>query len=292
MKLRKSKSDYFSTKRKIQKLKELTDNKAQPSKFIPLIRSIFNNVTVGAQTIRNKHLFRSRWNINNSLFTNVKDLKYKPSNEVDKKGRLNDVNESILYAAACELGTILESRPEIDKIFTICKIECLNPNLYYFPIGDPDKQIHFNSLSPKEKIVITYCNNEITKQIRNPEDYNSTIALGRFFLKTGLYDGKTNQGSCLIYPSVAGSQISNQKTYNVAILPKIFESNFQVVEAIVYCLSNEGTHYQLNPLNKTVSISKFGDFNWKFNVEIMKNRISKGLLLDDKICESIKGIKI
>ena len=267
-------------------LRELTSSRDSPSKHLPLIKSIVHGVRTTAITVKNDTLYRSRWNKGAELFIHTNDLRYPDSRIVKKKGRLNDVGESVLYAAACELGTIIESRPDMNKLFTISSIKPLNPELLYFPLGITDKGYYNRKYTTAEEMVVEYINSEITKVVETLEDYNSTIALATHFLRTNIL-GVNNTG-CIAYPSVESSKISNKTTYNFAILPGVFDKNFMFSGAKVYCLTNEQAHYQLNPLNEVTNINNAGELMWKYTHAEMLNRISQGLTLDGTYCENIK----
>ena len=267
-------------------LRKLAASNAPPSRHLPLIKSVLHGVRISAITIKNDVLYRSRWNKGTDLYMHTNELRYPDSSAVDKEGRLNDIGESILYAAACELGTIIESRPDINKLFTISSIKPLNPEIYYYPLGITDKDYYNHEISAAEKIVIEYLNTEITKSIDTVEDYFSTIALSKFFLKTKIKD--LNSTGCIAYPSAEGSKISNKTTYNFAIAPEVFDKHFVITGATVYCLTNEEAHYQLNSLNEVTEIDKTGNLSWLYSHDKMINRISQGLTLDGTYCENIK----
>ena len=115
-------------------LKTLAASNASPGKHIPLLKSVLNGVRITAITINNDILYRSRWNKETALYRHTDELRYPDKKVITNKGRLNDIGESILYAAACELGTIIESRPVLNKLFTISLIKPLNSDLLYFPL--------------------------------------------------------------------------------------------------------------------------------------------------------------
>ncbi len=203
------------------------------------------------------------------LFSHVEDLIYPPKSLVKQKGRFNDVGESVFYAALCELGTIIESKPELNRLFTIIKIKRkTDSKIIFFPLGildGPYKNFQDNKTA---QIIIEYLNDEITKQPISPEDYNATITMAYHFFKTEINwnDGTKTPG--LIYPSVRGKTISNKTTYNIAMLPCVFDDHYQVVEATVYCLTYETTHYELRELNKG-HIETNGQISWQYDYETM-----------------------
>lgn len=286
MSRRNKKPTYWELKRKISLLERLILECSEPDKILPLLKFCFNGIDIKCQTIKNEYLYRSRWNEKGRIFQNISEVSYKPAYLVNRKGRLNYIGESIIYVAACELGTIIESRPDINKLFTIIKIKCLNPQLLYFPIGMPEERQYYTHLKGVKRQFIELCNREITKLINHEDEYNSTIAIGRQFLNTKLVGYGRDEYMCVAYPSVESSKISNKTTFNIAIKPDVFDKNFQITEATVYCLTNEVNHYQLNDLNKTERIEN-GCLVWKYSFEEMNERISRGMLYDGNICENI-----
>lgn len=282
------KLNYWEVERKIAMLRSLAESKASPSKHLPLIKSIFNGVRTPAITVKNEIIYRSRWNKGTELYFHTNDLRYPDIKDVKKKGRLNDAGENVLYAAACELGTIIESRPDMNKLFTIASIKPLHPGILYFPLGITDKGYYDRNITAAEKLVIDYVNHEITKIVATSEDYNSTIALARFFLRTKI-SGLNNTG-CIAYPSVESSKISSQTTYNFAIPPEVFDKFFVFTGATAYCLTNEEEHYQLNSLNEVSSFDQTGRLAWRYSKKEMLRRISQGLTLDGTYCENIKRL--
>ena len=93
-------------KRKILKLQELSSINANPEEYIPLLKLMFNGVPKKAVPLKNEFIYRFRWNSDAKLFNSIYDLRYPPKDNVTVKGRLNDIGESILYAALSELGAV------------------------------------------------------------------------------------------------------------------------------------------------------------------------------------------
>jgi hypothetical protein len=108
--------------------------------------------------------------------------------------------------------------------------------MLYFPLGITDKDYYNCNNTAAEGMVREYVNSEITKTVDTLEDYNSTIALSKFFLRTKI-SGLDNTG-CIAYPSVESSKISNKTTYNFAILPEVYDKHFMFTRAIAKSLNN------------------------------------------------------
>jgi hypothetical protein len=116
---------YFALKRGIAKLREHSTTNASPEFLLSLIRPLLTNVGLYGFELGNEKLYRARWNNKPRLFDHVDELKYPPPSSVTEKGRLNNVGESVLYAAVSELATIVELRPELNRIFTISPIDLI-----------------------------------------------------------------------------------------------------------------------------------------------------------------------
>jgi len=295
--LRLKKQRLSEISRKLDVLKEHSAKNASSDIQLQLIKIILNQVPLSGIEIKNEEFFRSRWNNKKRLFSNLSELRYPCSKKVTKKGRFNDVGESILYMATSELGTILESRAILEgkinyELFTICKIERTATKLVYLPLGMPGYHIGDKEDVLKKKIN-QYLYDEVTKIVddKNRENYNSTISLSKHFLrqKINKYSGNNTLG--LIFPSVESKKKSDKTTYNIALLPETFDNCFKIVEASVYCLTNEHSHIQLNELNRTRKIDNDDSINWAHTFKEMKKRISKGIRFDETICNNMRGIE-
>ena len=286
------KLNYFEVKRKIKRLEEFANSNESIELQLKSIKSLAEGFSIQANTkIQNDYMYRSRWNEDGYLFSHVDELKYKPAHLVKNKGRLNNIGESILYAAACKLGTILESKPITQKLFTICKIQCLDKELIYFPIGHKGGVKTSLGEKASDKLIYEYCTQQMQKVVNQPERYNATIAIGRFFLGTKLTGRRTGgEHCCLIYPSVESSKTVDIKTFNVGIPPDVFDKCFKIVEAKVYALTDESGSYMLNDLNCTTEIDRKGNMSWQYSLDEMAIRAFHGLRLDGTKNENIKNM--
>ncbi|PFH08798.1 hypothetical protein BCF11_1173 [Collimonas sp. PA-H2] len=111
------------------------------------------------------------------------------------------------------------------------------------------------------------------------DDYNSTIAIGNMLLGQLIANYPIAPRTGVVYPSVRSRLASNTTTYNVAIEPPTFDQNYLITESIVYILTFENTHYQINPVNKG-TVEENGEILWRFSYDEMKNRVEKGLWED------------
>jgi hypothetical protein len=288
---RERKLNYFEMKRKISKLQELSARNAEPEEYLHLLELLVNKVFLKATTIKNEFIYRSRMNFTGILFNNLADLKYPPKDEVKIKGRLNDIGESILYAALGELGTLIEARPQFNKLFTISTIRHRNREGFFIPIGITGSDIIVTPRSKTEELLINYFNSGITKNVSNPIEYNSTIAIAHLFLRKPVLNCMQGRLSGIIYPSVESKKMSNKTTYNVAIYPDIFDSCFIIENVSAYCLTFEQTHYQLNEVNRVILINNDGTLKWLYDFNEMKERISKGFLAERGTCINLIGVE-
>ncbi|MEQ9220100.1 MAG: hypothetical protein RLO17_18745 [Cyclobacteriaceae bacterium] len=285
-----NKFSYNEIVSRIKKLKELSQQNAEPSEFYQYFEPLMSQLPLGASSIKSEFLFRSRWNKKGELFESVEDLIYPKPNLVLRKGRLNNIGESILYASPSELGTIVESRPDLNKLFTISKIKILNKNLIYLATGNLNNSGKIYA-SRNNELVTDFIHSELTKNVENPEDYNSTIAMANFFFNKKVSNFSNVKYLNIIYPSVEASKISNQKMQNVAIKSEVFDNNYEIIQATVYCLINNETHYTLTDLNITENINKNGDLEWRYNFDQMIERISMGLSLNGIPVSNLIGIE-
>lgn len=180
----KSKSNYFEIKKNINQLKKLVKTNSYPEYHDTLLNKIFPGNRYEAITLENEKIYRARWNEKGSLFNRLQEVIYPPKNSA-KKSRFNSNGQSLFYAALCELGTIIELRPDINKFFTISRFKLNFDDLpFFFKIGFPNNQ----NVKNTQKIVIDFLNSEITRRVSSEEkeDYNITILIGNQFLNKRL----------------------------------------------------------------------------------------------------------
>lgn len=274
---------------------------APAENHIPLLELAIKSYHFQTTTIDNDVLYRSRINSKGYLFEHVGQLKYPDSTLVKHKGRLNDVGQSILYASTSIAGTIIESRPSLSYVVTISKIKRKNDCFVYFlPLGFRNHDYGNPPSNKCHSLVSDYLNKELVKQITSEDEYNSSIAIYNFFMAKSLKYGPTkldvrnisiapNLG--LLYPSVQSELISNMTTYNIAMMPSIYENYYKIFEADVYCLilDTDNDIVQLH-LNNGVA-SDDGRINWKFTFSEMVKRASEGVDYFGHHEECLKEIK-
>lgn len=284
-------SDYFDAKRKIEKLKALSDQGAKPDEFVPLLEALFFDKMEIKGFDCDQTIYRARMNEHGRLFADSSELKHPSSSR--RKGRMNEVGESFFYGGICELGNIYELVPNIGSLFTVSRAvkHRAEEHLMFYIAGliDDDQR------SPKprnstEKIIYDYLHGELTKVTANDEEYNSTIAISKVLLNKGLVAPPDYVLCGLAYPSVQLAKgVANVRTFNIGMNGDIFDQKFRIKEAFVYCLTHEleaGT-YQLNPVNHG-KITEDDRIVWECSFVDMQQRMWSGLTLDGVSVENLK----
>lgn len=278
---------YLENANQIKRLRSLAEKFAPPSDFTPLLNRIMHSVKLHAITSGNELIYRGRFNERGRLFQTLSEVSYPKPEFVKKKGRLNDIGQSVLYAAESELGVIIELAAHINSVFTLSKIkQQQDSKLLFFPVGIAQFERSHEKAVKADSIVVDYLRSEITKQVAHGDEYNATIAIGDMLLRKTVSNSPNHKYTGAIYPSVKSRIASNTTTYNFAMEPHVFDENYRITESIVYILTNEGTNYQINPINKG-DVRATGEINWKFSFDEMKKRVSDGLWFDDYVNPSI-----
>lgn len=288
---RKSSMDYFKTREQIEALRRLSLEKREPQLQAELMKRILNGTVRSAITLENQYVYRARWN-EGQLFSSIEELIY-PPRECAKKGRFNYDNQSIFYAALCELGTIIELRPELNKLFTITQFKLTSKTSpLFFPVGIKADDGITDKFSPSirmnkaQKVVVDFLNEEVTKRNVSGDDYDLSILIGQHFLDRPVPMGKGEfKNAGIAYSSVESKFLSNTTTRNLAMTPALFHEYYSFHKAYVYMLTREFDHYQLNPVNEAVEEGSV--LTWAFNNNEMKKRISLGLLSHGGVCKNI-----
>ncbi|CAB3778597.1 RES domain-containing protein [Paraburkholderia caffeinilytica] len=270
---------YLQNKRLIGALERLSNQRAEPSKFMPLISDLFNGTSLHAMHVENGVIYRGRHNEGGRLFSTVEELSYPRPEYVRAKGRLNDVRQSVLYAALCELGTIIEMAVSLHATFTISKIQRRSDSsMFFFPLGLKSPP-EFTAQCKADALVRDFLKGQITRQRVEFDDYNCTIALGDMLLRKPIANYSASPYSGVAYPSVRSAISSNTTTYNLAMTPEVFDKNYMIVECSVYVLTHDVDHYQLNEVNRGKVLSD-GKIDWLFGHAEMTNRTARGLWAD------------
>lgn len=103
---------------------------------------------------------RRHWRLRpGELFKSLRDLSYPPAGCAPKR-RMNARGDSVL---------------------TIAKIKCVIPKSLFVLLGVTDRAFSKKQEDPSHALVAEFCRHEITKAIAERDEYNSTIALAKFF---------------------------------------------------------------------------------------------------------------
>ena len=89
-----------------------------------------------------------------------------------------------------------------DSVLTIAKIKCVIPKSLFVLLGVTDRAFSKKQEDPSHALVAEFCRHEITKAIAERDEYNSTIALAKFFLTTNIKSYADGYFSGIAYPSV------------------------------------------------------------------------------------------
>jgi hypothetical protein len=213
---------------------------------------------------------------NNETITQLKLLKNPPLDvmkKLDRYGRANLKDQSVLYASYIFPTLIKETKPEIGDLVTISKWKLKNDNtpLIVYPVIDyqncNDSQLRSEFeyallQQPKEwqeMIFKHYCliSRHFGKYVEKGKEINyifSAHFADKIFHK--IYDGKIE---AIIYPSVQDSGISN----NIAIKPDIFNEKYEIDEISEEVVFSKGRQSQfLKSIKSTRKVDSGGKIIW------------------------------
>lgn len=280
--------NHFDIKRKIEILQRLSIQRAAPSEFVLLLRDLLPHALLTCVPLADENIYRARFNEPGRLFSDVSELKH-PKAPL-RKNRLNDVGEPFFYGAACELGTIYEMVPPVGSLFTMSRITKQCAKTPFFCIaGLVDDPRFPEPKGATEKAVFNYLHSELTKIATTPDDYNSTIALSRFYLDKELSAPNDCFLGGLIYPSVQMARgVANVRTFNYGIRGHVFDENFRIRDACVYCFTfEEDDRYHIHEVN-FANISEDGRLNWRYDFSEMQRRMRSGIASNGEITEALR----
>lgn len=216
-------------------------------------------------------------NNNNETITKLDDLK-NPPDEIVKKlnryGRANLKNQSVLYASFFLPTLIKETNPDVGDLVTISRWRLKNEDtpLFVSPIIDYAKCKDYQLLTEFEKAILQvpkewrvmffkhYCltAKHFGKYVERGKDINyifSAHLADKIFHE--IYGGKVE---AIIYPSVQDSGT----TSNIAIKPDVFNEKYEIeeiTESVVY--SNNGYSLFLNIIKSTQKVDSNGKIIWE-----------------------------
>lgn len=255
---------------RIGRLRRLAQAAAPPELYSQLLKEVFHLVPMTGIGLENRAIYRSRWNLEDRLFTDVSELLYPPANQ--KTNRFNGVGEGMLYAAESELGCIVELRAELGRLFTIATIERTG-DLLVVPLGLTDK-FPEPARTPAQRRVADYWHRESIKLVTESHQYNPTIALSRFFLGSPVAAHSAGRFSGIVYPSAEGARVCSHRTYNIAITPSATDRALRVSGAVVYSMTAEPDVYRLNDVN-SCTVGPDGKLLWQLTFDEMQSRLKQ-----------------
>jgi hypothetical protein len=273
----------------INKVNELKKSRGDYKRYIPLIERLFSDVKFKGIDIANKEVYRYRKCNRDDLFYSISDLLYPKPEFVCRKGRLNDIHESILYCSTSELGALVEFDNVINDCFVISKFKRkTNHELICIPVGISNIGFENLKLSKMDEEIMAFCEEELTRSINNESDYDITRAIGDFFFNKTIEGELKYNNMCMAYSSVKGRDVSNTTTYNIAMLPSVFDDNFEFEYVSLYTLSLNQDTIHLHELNRG-ELEVNGEIRWMFDIESMLTRVSSGLVTSNEIFDYIIG---
>lgn len=302
--------NYFSKKRQIENFRQMVFRGCEPDELAPLLNVIMLGGGLVGHTMPGEYIYRCRVYIKGALFSHVDELKYPPSHGVKMKGRLNDVGQSVFYGSNSELGTLIEARPDLERLFVISKIVRKRPSEQPFFIGLGMKTPNYIQgatgadhppLNRTDKQLTEFLHKEVTRPASDANCYNASIAIANHFFKVSLlqyadsgrslvsFAGSNYPG--LIYPSVHGQKICNVTTYNLAMLPRTFDENYKIIQTDIYTLTHEpvGNLLVLASINTGI-VDTSGMIEWQYTHGEMKGRTETGIFGLDIYVERLKGV--
>ena len=216
-------------------------------------------------------------NNNNETITDLKLLKNPPLDvleKLNKYGRANLKDQSVLYATFLLPTLIKETRPEVGDLVTISKWKLKNEHtpLIVSPIIDYPKCKDYQLRNEFEKALLQqpkewqkirfrhYCliAKHFGKYIEKGKDINyifSAHFADKIFHE--IYDGRIE---AIIYPSVQDSGT----TSNIAIKPDVFNDKYEIdeiSESVVY--SNDSHSLFLKSIKSTQKVDSTGEIIWE-----------------------------
>lgn len=296
---------YLHTKQAIEKFQknvragECLDD--LPMLFGQIIKGVRRTaITLGQGVL----LYRCRPHEKGNLFKHVSDLKYAPAERVLKRGRFNEAGESILYCSNTELGTLVEMNPNYETIFTIAIIQpregASPPWIARFRRADDEDIVLEGGTrhrDAREKLVDSFLMDELSRP-GTEYAYAGTIPIGKHMFRKGIMTldvhGKKipylgHQHQAITYPSVRASLYTNVRTYNVAMLPETFDHCFDITGANIYSLTYDKNEDNIRLTSHNYATAdKDGLFQWKYSLDEMVDRTSRGVHEHSNSDESLK----
>lgn len=220
----------------------------------------------------------------NARITDYSQLKYPPL-KIESKLNYNRASlkgQSVFYAGAGNLPSILETRPELGDLYTVSKWkQKKGTEINHFPIFyheaiyerpefEKDWEHHNNllkSLSPEVREVVSeflsFMTEVFIKEV-NRDDKSGYIFSSLF---SNYYLTKVlPQVHCIYYPSVASEYVAS----NIACLPKTLDNFFECTEVKeCLCTHHNGSKQWLSRRIaevKNVNPKAIGEYEWELHI--------------------------
>lgn len=191
-------------------------------KLLETITSLYSSTTV----LKNEILYRVRPIIEGEKFEKFSDIWYPPKEFVSRRGRINNVGESVLYCSFDKVSPIFECSLKPGDWYAIiqykikdgCSVQVTNVLNNEIP-----STISKNALL-NHKIVNQFIYNEFTKPVGIGTEflYRSSQSICQNLMDVPNCDG-------YLYPSIA----SYHKGHNVALKAKSVDDNIEFVCVLI-----------------------------------------------------------
>lgn len=202
------------------------------------------------------------------------------------------MGEIILYGSTSEYGAITELVAyglKLNSLFTVASIRSKNTQknkVIFKPLGT-DRFDETQKMNSYDKKFHSFCNSQFSQKISmsEQEKYNFTIAVSRYFLETNPKEIQNGQKAPsdfrfgVIYPSTHLGTISNKITYNIAMLPQVFDDNYHIDEASTYVAVHDKNDNDITLFELNKGLVTDDEIKWQFTFEEMKNRALNGKIV-------------
>lgn len=228
--------------------------------------------------------FYEVWRARSGSYNNISELWSPPAKYVSKRGRMNDVNESIFYSCFghnARLGSLEEIRTEVGDIVTqlCCKLDPEDKILKVLSLGHADlwmkekapehmKNYFINAEAQYKKdcgteeqysrslMLKDWVNDKFIEKIEDGQEYKYAHAVA---ISKAFFTGFGCEG--ILYPSVA----SNAKAVNLVLKPSVAKTHLKPNYArVVEIVSKSSQGIELRLKNESKSISSDGTINWSW----------------------------
>ena len=270
----------YQIRKEIQQLSRIDSSKIS----IPYLTSKVDSLLKGMWTPWFGGPFYEVWRARSGFYNNISELWCPPAECVLKRGRMNDINESIFYSCFghnANLGSLEEIRTEVGDIVTqlCCKLAPEDKILKVLSLGHADiwmkekapdymKQYFIDAEArykadcgtdeqySRSLVLKNWVNDKFIEKVNDGQEYKyaHSIAISKAF-----FSGFDCEG--ILYPSVA----SNAKAVNLVLKPRVAKAYLKPNYArVVEIVSKSSQGFELKIKNESKSISSDGTINWSW----------------------------